>query len=131
MSGIFLHGSIYNSFEDDTISYSLKETKIKNNYYEYNGQIGYAEDKIYLKFRYDRLTHIACIKSRYRYCLNIDNVEDYCRYIFTDSMSDQPDSDIFACFRFPKENKIIPISDVFKSIFPNKLTILLDRDYSR
>ena len=49
---------------------------------------------------------------------------------FTDSMSNG--LDIFACFYFPKINKLVAISDVFNSIFSDKeVTIILDRDYSR
>jgi len=69
-------------------------------------------------------------KTRYRYCMSLDNTSEYTKNVFTDSMNN--DSDIFACFYFPKVNKLIAISDVFNSIFSDKeVTVILDRDYSR
>lgn len=124
-----LHGHIYNSFEDDTIFYNINESKI-DKLYSYKGQIGYKEDKINIKFTYDTETNTIYVKTRYRYCMSLDDTDEYTKNVYTDSMSN--DSDIFACFYFSKQNKIIPISDVFNTIFSEKeVTIILDRDYSR
>jgi len=48
-----LHDNIYNSFEDDTIFYVLKELKLDTSQIKYIGQIGYKEDNINIKFIYD------------------------------------------------------------------------------
>ena len=108
-----LYGNIYNSFEDDTIFYSITKTKI-DKLYLYKGQIGYKEDKIDIKFTYDTETNTIYVKTRYRYCMSLDDTDEYTKNVYTDSMSNAQDtrtgilhSDIFACFYFQKQKKCI------------------------
>ena len=84
-----LHGNIYNSFEDDTIFYNTTKSKIDNVVYSYKGQIGYKEDKINIKFTYNTETNTVYVKTRYRYCMSLDDTSEYTKNIFTDSMSNE------------------------------------------
>jgi len=130
---VALQGTIYNSFEDNEVSYKLKEEKINSTTNLYSGQIGYKKEKdfIYFKFKVENQTNTLYNKTRYIYCMSTDDVSEYNINIITDSMSEEPDSDIFPCYYFPKTKYIIPISDVFNSIFSSAKITLLDRDYSR
>lgn len=129
-----LQGTIYNSFENNELFYKLKEEQINNTTNLYTGQIGYKteNDIIQFKFGVENQTNIYN-KTPYRYCMSTDDdATEYNTNVRTDTMTDEPDSDIFACFYFPKTKNIVPVSDVFGSIFPlTKTTIILDRDYSR
>ena len=127
-----LQGTIYNSFEDNEVFYKLKEEKINSKTNLYTGEIGYKteNDVIYFKFEVENQTYIYN-KTHYRYCMGADDVSEYNINIITDSMSEEPDNDIFPCYYFPKTKCIIPISDVFHSIFPSEKITILDRDYSR